>query len=135
MCLRALKSLAVCRSSEKVASCWPDAFDAVSVIGLAALVLVALATAGHYGVSNDEEVQQRYGELIIAYYASDLADQSVFHFDNLFYYPTHMNCDRAMDGRIIDRIERLGVVIGVVKDRRTLSRSSIAGTPGQSNIR
>jgi hypothetical protein len=31
-----------------------------------------------------------------------------------------MNCDRALDGRIIARIERLGVLIGVVKDRRAL---------------
>jgi hypothetical protein len=32
----------------------------------------------------------------------------------------HMNCDRALDGRIIAKIERLGVLIGVVKDRRAL---------------
>ena len=62
------------------------AFDAASGVGFVALVLVALATAAHYGISNDEGVQQRYGELIIAYYASGLTDQSVFHFENLLYY-------------------------------------------------
>ena len=37
---------------------------------------------------------------------------------DFFIAPTHMNCDRALDGRIVARIERLGVLIGVVKDRR-----------------
>jgi hypothetical protein len=31
-----------------------------------------------------------------------------------------MNCDRALDGRMIATISRLGVTIGVVKDRRAL---------------
>jgi hypothetical protein len=39
---------------------------------------------------------------------------------DFFIAPTHMNCDRALDGRIVATIERLGVLIGVVKDRRTL---------------
>jgi hypothetical protein len=39
---------------------------------------------------------------------------------DFFIAPTHMNCDRALDGRIIAKIERLGVLIGVVKDRRAL---------------
>ena len=43
-----------------------------------------------------------------------------------FIAPTHMNCDRALDGKIVANIERLGVVIGVVKDRRALLRS-VAG--------
>jgi hypothetical protein len=44
-----------------------------------------------------------------------------------FIAPTHMNCDLALDGRVIATIKRLGVVIGVVKDRRALIRSSMAG--------
>ena len=43
-----------------------------------------------------------------------------------FIAPTHMNCDRALDGNVVANIERLGVVIGVVKDRRALLRS-VAG--------
>jgi hypothetical protein len=43
-----------------------------------------------------------------------------------FIAPTHMNCDRALDGKVVANIERLGVVIGVVKDRRALLRS-VAG--------
>jgi len=37
-----------------------------------------------------------------------------------FIAPTHMNCDRALDGKVIATIARLGVPIGVVKDRRAL---------------
>ncbi|MGB7257643.1 MAG: hypothetical protein WBD48_06150, partial [Pseudolabrys sp.] len=43
-----------------------------------------------------------------------------------FIAPTHMNCDRALDGKVIANIQRLGVRIGVVKDRRALVRSEIA---------
>jgi hypothetical protein len=41
---------------------------------------------------------------------------------DFFIAPTHMHCDRAADGEVIVRIERLGVLIGVVKDRRAVSR-------------
>ncbi len=37
-----------------------------------------------------------------------------------------MNCDRALDGAVIATIERLGVPIGVVKDRRALIRPELA---------
>jgi hypothetical protein len=39
---------------------------------------------------------------------------------DFFIAPTHMNCDRARSGRVVATIERLGVVIGVVKDRRAM---------------
>jgi hypothetical protein len=45
---------------------------------------------------------------------------------DFFIAPTHMNCDRVLDGKIIATIERLGVPIGVVKDRRTITRPSLA---------
>ena len=32
-----------------------------------------------------------------------------------------MGCDRALDGKVIGKVERLGVPIGVIKDRRSLS--------------
>jgi Dolichyl-phosphate-mannose-protein mannosyltransferase len=46
---------------------------------------------------------------------------------DFFIAPTHMNCDRYIDGKVVATIERLGVVIGVVKDRRALVRHSVAG--------
>jgi len=38
-----------------------------------------------------------------------------------------MNCDRARRGKVIATVERLGVVIGVVKDRRPITHPNLAG--------
>jgi hypothetical protein len=62
------------------------ACDIAAILLLATLIFIALATFEHYAISNDEEVQHRYGELILSYYASGFADQAVFHFKNLFLY-------------------------------------------------
>lgn len=43
-------------------------------------------------------------------------DQSEF-----FLAPTHMNCDADLDGKVIGTVERLGVVIAYIKDRRALT--------------
>ena len=45
-------------------------------------------------------------------------DQSEF-----FLAPTHMNCDGDLDGKVIGTVERLGVTIAYIKDRRALIRS------------
>ncbi len=63
-----------------------DGFDLVAGVLLLLLVGLAVATAGAYAISNDEEVQQRYGELILQYYASGFIDQAVFQFRNLYLY-------------------------------------------------
>jgi hypothetical protein len=39
---------------------------------------------------------------------------------DFYIAPTHMNCDRTLAGKVVARIERLGVTIGVVKDRRAV---------------
>jgi hypothetical protein len=43
-----------------------------------------------------------------------------------FIAQTHMNCDRALDGKVIASILRLGVPIGVVKDRRDIMQHDVA---------
>jgi Dolichyl-phosphate-mannose-protein mannosyltransferase len=63
-----------------------DAYDVATLVLVAALVVTALCTFKDYAISNDEGVQHRYGELIIAYYTSGFADQSVFKFQNLYLY-------------------------------------------------
>jgi hypothetical protein len=63
-----------------------DFFDLFSFALFAALLIIALATFRDYAISNDEEVQHRYGQLIIAYYASGFADRSLFAFQNLYLY-------------------------------------------------
>ena len=41
---------------------------------------------------------------------------------DFFIAPTHMNCDRDLDGKVIGTVERLGVTIAYIKDRRALIR-------------
>jgi hypothetical protein len=63
-----------------------DACDLLTCMLLAALVVVALFTVKDYAISNDEGVQQRYGELIIEYYRSGLRAHDLFTFQNLYLY-------------------------------------------------
>jgi len=63
-----------------------DVCDVATIVVIAALVVIALSTFKDYAISNDEAVQHRYGELIIGYYASGFADQSLFNFKNLYLY-------------------------------------------------
>jgi hypothetical protein len=61
-------------------------YDLAAVALMAALVVLAFATYESYAISNDEEVQQRYGEMIVAYYTSGFADRSLFNFKDLYLY-------------------------------------------------
>jgi hypothetical protein len=63
-----------------------DAYDLAVAVLLFALAAIVLATFHSYAISNDEEVQQRYGELIIAYYRSGFTDRDLFHYSNLYLY-------------------------------------------------
>ncbi|MGH6664490.1 MAG: glycosyltransferase family 39 protein [Pseudolabrys sp.] len=63
-----------------------DRYDCAIAALLIVLVALAIATSGAYAISNDEEVQQHYGELIVAYYASGFTDQALFHYVNLYLY-------------------------------------------------
>jgi hypothetical protein len=63
-----------------------DRYDLAAALVFAALLALVGFTFTDYAISNDEEVQQHYGELIIAYYASGLTDQALFHFRNLYLY-------------------------------------------------
>jgi hypothetical protein len=49
---------------------------------------------------------------------------------DFFIAPTHMNCDGALDGTVIATVQRLGVAIGVLKDRRLLARPQRAHPAG-----
>ena len=63
-----------------------SAFDFLLWILLAALLIVALCTFKDYAISNDEGVQQRYGELIVEYYRSGFVARDLFTFENLYLY-------------------------------------------------
>jgi hypothetical protein len=45
---------------------------------------------------------------------------------DFFIAPTHMSCDRVLAGKVVTTIERMGVPIGVVKDRRAITRPEFA---------
>lgn len=61
-------------------------WDIATALLLAMLAVVAVATFRDYAISNDEEVQRHYGELILHYYESGLRDQALFHYKNLYLY-------------------------------------------------
>jgi hypothetical protein len=63
-----------------------DRYDAIAAVLFGALLVLVALTFPDYAISNDEEVQQRYAELIVAYYQSGFVDQTVFHFRNLYLY-------------------------------------------------
>lgn len=63
-----------------------DRYDLVVAALFVALAVLVLATFHVYAITNDEPVQQHYGELIVAYYASGLKNQALFHFVNLYLY-------------------------------------------------
>src|SRR5580692_9333709 len=76
------RSFAACRNA--VARL--DGYDLASAVVFAALFVLVACTFRDYAISNDEEVQQRYGEMIVAYYASGFVDQALFHFRDLYLY-------------------------------------------------
>jgi len=61
-------------------------FDLAAILLLLGLIVIVAIFYGDYAISNDEGVQQRYGELIIRYYASGMTDRSLFDLDNLYLY-------------------------------------------------
>ena len=63
-----------------------EGFDLAAALLFAALMVLVFFTFKDYAISNDEEVQQRYGEMIVAYYATGFADQALFHFRDLYLY-------------------------------------------------
>ena len=72
-----------------VARSFPDRIalaDRLSVVLLIVLSGLVVLTFRDYAITNDEWVQHRYGELILAYYSSGLTDRSFLHFDNLYLY-------------------------------------------------
>lgn len=68
---------------------------------LVVLLAAALLTFRDYAISNDEEVQHRYGELIIAHYASGLTDDTLFHYRNLYLYGGLFDIVAVLLGRLL----------------------------------
>ncbi|WP_439408742.1 hypothetical protein ACNJX9_10875 [Bradyrhizobium sp. DASA03076] len=77
------------------------AFDFLALAFLAVLAFLVFSTAKDYAISNDEGVQHRYGELIIAYYQSGLRVRDLFSFDNLYLYGGLFDVIAIALGRVI----------------------------------
>ncbi len=51
---------------------------------------------------------------------------------DFFIAPTHLSCDKIIDGKVVATISRLGVPIGYVKDRRATTQAALASTAAAS---
>lgn len=78
-----------------------DPFDLAARLLIAALFVLALLIYRDYAISNDEEVQHRYGELIYAYHASGFTDLSVFRYQNLYLYGGLFDLISVILGRVL----------------------------------
>ena len=85
---------------------WPrwrrrDPFDVAAWLLIGMLLAAALLTFRDYAISNDEEVQHRYGELILSYYASGFTERAVFAYKNLYLYGGLFDVSAILLGRIL----------------------------------
>ncbi|MCO5129927.1 MAG: glycosyltransferase family 39 protein [Xanthobacteraceae bacterium] len=78
-----------------------DPYDLASVALLAVLVGLVIATFRDYAVTNDEWIQHRYGELILAYYESGFTNRAVFELDNLYLYGGLFDSAAILLGRLV----------------------------------
>jgi hypothetical protein len=91
------------RARLRLAAC--DRYDLAGAALLIALPVLAFATYDSYAISNDEEVQQHYGELIVSYYASGFTDRSLFHYVNLYLYGGLFDIVAVLSERALPMIE------------------------------
>lgn len=82
-----------------------DRYDLASAALFAVLIALMFATFDAYAITNDEEVQQRYGEMIVAYYASGFTDHSLFHFANLYLYGGLFDVAAVLTQRLLPWID------------------------------
>ncbi|MSO54915.1 MAG: hypothetical protein EXQ90_07340 [Rhodospirillales bacterium] len=61
-------------------------WDQAALLSLLLLIVLVVATYSDYGISNDEEAQQIYGEKLVELYLSGFADRSAFDYENLYLY-------------------------------------------------
>ncbi len=94
---------ALARQRGRLAAC--DRYDLASMALFAALVALVFATFDSYAITNDEAVQQRYGEMIVAYYASGFKDRSLFHFVNLYLYGGLFDVTAVLTQRLLPAID------------------------------
>lgn len=93
----------VARLRDRVAAA--DRYDLASMALFAMLLVLVFTTLHSYAITNDEDVQQRYGEMIVAYYTSGFKDRSLFHFVNLYLYGGLFDVVAVLTQRLLPMIE------------------------------
>lgn len=61
-------------------------FQRLSLVLFSILTVFIAFTFKEYGISNDEQVQHVYGQLLLNFYSSGFADQAAFAYKNLYLY-------------------------------------------------
>lgn len=83
---------------------WARIFLAIFFVAIAVLVVT---TFRDYGISWDEEVQNTYGDMLIAFYRSGFHDRSAMHYLNLYYYGGFFD----MVAALLNLVSPLGVYV------------------------
>jgi hypothetical protein len=78
-----------------------DLYDLGSIVLLGILVILILTTFRGYAITNDEWIQHRYGELIVAYYRSGFTDRSLFGLYNLYLYGGLFDSVAVLLGQVV----------------------------------
>lgn len=64
----------------------PKLFQRLALALFTLLAAFILVTFKQYGISNDEQVQHVYGQLLLNFYTSGFVDQAAFAYKNLYLY-------------------------------------------------
>lgn len=76
-------------------------FKVAAYFVFAAVLLLIALTFKQYGISNDEEVQRVYGELLLNFYTSGFSDLSAFQYKNLYLYGGFFDLTSALLQKIL----------------------------------
>lgn len=111
-----------------------DRYDLASVVLLAVVVGLVVATFRNYAITNDEWIQHRYGELIVAYYRSGFTDRAVFALDNLYLYGGLFDSLAVLLGHLVpmdiyDLRHLMCALIGVAGLGAALASARMIGGP------
>ncbi|PWV65916.1 glycosyltransferase family 39 protein [Plasticicumulans acidivorans] len=82
-------------------------------------LLAVLLVFRHYGITNDEHVQNEYGELLLRYYSSGFVDRSALHYLDLYRYGGAFDLiavllERVLSFGAFETRHLLGGLVGVV---------------------
>ena len=76
-------------------------YQVLALAVMAGMALLVLATFRDYGITNDEELQDNYGHMLLAYYASGLTDHTAFGYQDLCLYGGLFDLMAALFERVL----------------------------------